>query len=103
VTVKYVLIGTVSCAWFSCFGSTVVSDKARRELTFLLLKTKINLGCTGHSTHSVSIVRGRHLMLCSEVIALRSEIHKNYINALCVQNVVFFTLEPMVHKAAIGS
>ena len=42
-------------------------------------------------------------MLCSEVIALRSEIHKNYINALCVQNVVFFTLEPMVHKAAIGS
>ena len=41
-------------------------------------------------------------MLCREVTAVRPEIHKNYRNTLCGQNLVFFMLDLMVHKPAIG-
>jgi hypothetical protein len=65
------------------------------------LKTKRNLFCSKNrlvprSKHSISVIKTHQLTLYREVITAV------LISKLCGQNVEFLTLNPVVHKAAIG-
>jgi hypothetical protein len=41
------------------------------------------------SKHTVSVIKTRQLMLCSEIIAVCSHMHTRHTNTLCGQNVEF--------------
>jgi hypothetical protein len=59
------------------------------------LKTKIHLyysvkpQSVPRSKHS-SVIKTNQLLLCREIIAVRSQIHTNHINTLCGQNVELY-------------
>jgi hypothetical protein len=54
------------------------------------------------SKHSTLVIKPKKLMLCSEVMAVCSEIHTKHINTLCGQNVELLNVELAVHIATTG-
>ena len=70
------------------------------QLTLYILKEsylRINTARTAQWALSISVIKTSQLMLYREIIAVYSEIHTEYINTLCGQNVELLNVKLAVH------
>jgi len=63
-------------------------------VVYVNLSLYVNIQSVPRSKHSVSGIKTSQLMMYREIIAVCSQIHTKYINALCGQNVEFLNVKP---------
>jgi len=52
--------------------------------------------------HYISVIKTSQLMLCREIIAVRSQIHTKHINTLCGQFVEFCNVKLVLNIVTAG-